>query len=912
MTPIIPAKALLVDARSIDELEDQIIAELQNCAFAGFDLETQDVNAHAGIKQLRKENEDGDKTAKGKQVFDWRNMVITGLSIYPDGSDHSYYVNLEHSDINNRLPWSRVKKLIDSAPEAMCWICHNAPFELTVLRNTKGYQLKNVIDSMQMCVSAYGPDEYDKELFADKQFGDIKLLFDEARSLFGNTIVADPTDAEEGTEEPDPRRLNPRQQDLLNKVIGKVSDASYSYNGMTYEMAYGYGLKKAVKSFFGYQMRTFDDTIGTARHMGELTGEQVADYGADDAFWAVKLFYKVMEFMSTHCPEAINAFMTQENPMIHVYADVRCNGMRVNKPAIEARRALERAAFAAHLRSLKASIRVLLPFADEPHERLAKYDKWYGGDPNHPKGPKPGKFADYRDRLAKWALSPDSDDDFEMACQVSSPVSNAWAGGKCTGLSVGHYYQGRLMMYDLTRQQAIVYKGKISSDAECRGEVMDKVKQQLEGLDVESPEAKHLLASMALLKTMGEIASVEQRMKLYLTPYLLLTDPETGRMYPEVTSMLASRRMACANPNAMQLAKRGESTYVRGFYLADNEDEVLVSLDWSQVELVLIGEFSGDREFFKAFGQIPYNDLHLGAAADVLSVMIPEVNYDMLKNMHKMTAAELPPKLLIKPNGEPLNPAAAKKYWRTEVGKGSNFNYWYSGALSTVGEKLGWTSNQMWAATERYRERFPEAEHWRVTSIENARMSGYIQLPDGHRRYRWEATYEWQNLARRMFDAFQDKGISRFGGEIIRALKSRAGNQIVNSLIQGTSATLAKRSVLAIIKAVAESGLHAKFKMPIHDELLFSVPRNEVVQFIKLAKSIMCYHPSVVQNLKLYATASVGLTFEPFNEKTAPMGQIEIDEAPAILGFGDGVILCDTQIESAMDFLFDQKAKLAA
>lgn len=79
----------------------------------------------------------------------------------------------------------------------------------------------------------------------------------------------------------------------------------------------------------------------------------------------------------------------------------------------------------------------------------------------------------------------------------------------------------------------------------------------------------------------------------------------SAHMYPEVTSMLATRRMASSNPNGMQLAKRGESTYVRGFYEPDTEDEVMVSLDWSQVELVLIGEFSGDPEFSKAFGQLP-------------------------------------------------------------------------------------------------------------------------------------------------------------------------------------------------------------------------------------------------------------------------------------------------------------------
>jgi hypothetical protein len=50
----------------------------------------------------------------------------------------------------------------------------------------------------------------------------------------------------------------------------------------------------------------------------------------------------------------------------------------------------------------------------------------------------------------------------------------------------------------------------------------------------------------------------------------------------------------------------------------------------------------------------------------------------------------------------------------TPVGKGANFNYWYSGSLSTVGMNLGWSPDEMWEAVDRYRSRFPLAEAWRV------------------------------------------------------------------------------------------------------------------------------------------------------------------------------------------------------
>lgn len=69
----------------------------------------------------------------------------------------------------------------------------------------------------------------------------------------------------------------------------------------------------------------------------------------------------------------------------------------------------------------------------------------------------------------------------------------------------------------------------------------------------------------------------------------------------------------------------------------------------------------------------------------------------------------------------------------------------------------------------------------------------------------------------------------------------------------------------------------------------------------------MADHPEIVKNLKLYSTASIGLTFEPF--KKAPFGQIELDEAPDILGFEDGSKLDENQIAQVIDYLFVERDK---
>src|SRR3546814_19345933 len=92
-------------------------------------------------------------------------------------------------------------------------------------------------------------------------------------------------------------------------------------------------------------------------------------------------------------------------------------------------------------------------------------------------------------------------------------------------------------------------------------------------------------------------------------------DPETSRVYPSVSSKLATRRLAASLPNPMQLAKQGNSTYTRSFYLADDADHLVVSADWSSVELVLIGDFSDDTGSKEVLGPLPYCSHHSVHAA---------------------------------------------------------------------------------------------------------------------------------------------------------------------------------------------------------------------------------------------------------------------------------------------------------
>lgn len=870
-------KIQLMDLRTPAEAWTKLVADMaaaEGCI--GLDCETQDRDRHDGLNAFNN---------KVRHVFDHRRTVMTGFSVYPAGGDTAYYFNLAQADVENRLPASVAAEVIGMKAAGISWISHNAPFELVMFLQCHGLKLSEVICTLQMAVSDHGPDEYDLNAFYATQLP-IRPIVPDILEAFATY-----------DRQKHGKNLNPDQQFVLGQFIGKETDAVFSYNGFVKSIAWGYGLKKLVKSLFGVDMTTYEQVLAAcnANDMGDLTGDDVAAYGADDAYWAVMVYHALLNKMMTQNPAALVCFLEQENPMIDVYADVWLGGLRINQQEVFDRRALARSEYAQVLRDFKSAISKVMPFDEEPNEALLKWqDKWYN----------PESYGRLRQRLVDWVNTPDSDDDFEQCFQVSNPIGNAWATEqgvkvpKSGKLNLTHYYQMRLILHDLLGHKLVRISGDITTDKDARARMALSYGNDYRKLEV--------------LQLITKMSNTEQVMKLYLTPYSQLMDPETGCMYSVISSMLASRRLGGRFPNAMQLAKRGESAYVRGFYLADDDDHVIISSDWSSVELVEIGDFSGDPEFAQVFGQIPYGDLHSGAAVDCLKV---DPRYDWLTEDEFLTELKRGRnpmnRELFDFNGKIMEPGKWVKFIRTEIGKGSNFNYWYSGALSTIAERLGWDSDTHWAAVDRYRERFQVAEQWRVDLIAEGCRNGFITLPDGHRRVRFEATDQWYTAMRRKFaDVCADPAVLAFSDLALPKIQTRAKNQLVNSKIQGSCATLAKRSIQNIRARVETDGVRfinqfsngekraamalvqarrrgqglSRFTYPIHDELLFSVHRDYVPDFIPILRDGMCNHPDIIRTLPLHCNVAMGRTFKPFDSNRPAFSQIELDECTPIPG----------------------------
>lgn len=886
-------KSCLIDARTPRSVIDQVIAELRAAELYGLDCETQDEGRHDGLNQYNNLT---------RHVFDHRRTVMTGFSIYCKDSETAYYVNLAHADVENRIDPAIAHEILDAAnPNAIC-VAHNAPFEIVMFRQCLKREITNLVCTLQMAVSHHGPDEYDLSTFyATPLPGAFHKLVAE--------ILVEYAEFEGST--------TGSQQELLGKFIAKESKAEHSYNGFVKSIAKGYNLKQLTKNRFGYEQMEYRALLKQfgAEHMGELTGEQVCAYGADDAYWAVQHYGWMFAEMLKFNPHALKAFFETENPMVQVYADSWQAGIRLDLEQVFARREAERAAMAKLLRNFKARLRAALPFPADKHEKLAEKESWYEKN-----------WQGKRKQIVDWANSPDDADDFAMCFQVSNPIGNAWAEEKGVAvpkagkLNLVYYHGMRTIIYDLLRVKMHYDQGKVASDAETRGRIREWIEKQMPNtttpMDVSTDEERRWKLALEIMVDLQEMADIEQRMKLYLTPYTQLMDPETSHVYPSLSSQLATRRLATSFPNPMQLAKSGNSAYIRSFYLPDDPDRgVVVSADWSAIELVLIGDLSGDPGFAEVYGQIPYGDMHSGAAVDALSVKtLPGLTEEEFR---EFKFGRNPNNRVLRDfSGRDLSPSDYHKFTRgTPVGKGVNFSYWYSGALSTVANNLGWSDDEHWEAVDKYRARFPVAEEWRVGVQETAVQQGYVTLPDGHWRTKFECTYDWEKaMLQKFVDITPARAMQAYGELAIRRLRSRAKNQVVNAMIQGTCATLAKRSVLALKKLCAEAGLEwghdYRLMMPIHDELVWSVRREVVMQFIPLLRQAMVTHPGIVKTLPLNCTVAIGRTFRPFNKADPRMSQIELDEAQVIEGVIpkelEGTVLGDKDIEKVLDYMFEE------
>ena len=270
----------------------------------------------------------------------------------------------------------------------------------------------------------------------------------------------------------------------------------------------------------------------------------------------------------------------------------------------------------------------------------------------------------------------------------------------------------------------------------------------------------------------GKILDYRELVKLkntYVDTLPQLVNPNTGRIHTSYNQVVAvTGRLSSDNPNLQNIPIRTErGREIRKAFVARDENYILLSADYSQIELRIIAVLSKDAGMIEAFqsGQ----DIHKATAAKVYNVSLEEVTSDMRRNA-KMV----------------------------------NFGIIYGISAFGLSERLNIPRKEAAAIIENYFSKYPGIKAYMDESIEIAKEKGYVETIMGRRRY------------------LRDINSSN------QTVRGYAERNAINSPIQGSAADMLKIAMIHIQNDFKEKNIRSKMLLQVHDELVFDVLKEEL------------------------------------------------------------------------------------
>jgi len=388
-------------------------------------------------------------------------------------------------------------------------------------------------------------------------------------------------------------------------------------------------------------------------------------------------------------------------------------------------------------------------------------------------------------RLDEQELTPLND-------SIELPLTRVLAGMEEAGVRVDEAVLERLSeeyQADLDRIESEIYASAgerflVSSPKQLQQILFEKlkltpIKKTKTGYSTDEGVLEQLASEHALP---GQVLAHRRLAKLkntYIDALPQLVDEHTGRVHPTFNQLgAATGRLSATNPNVQNIPIRTpEGVRIREAFVPA-EGCLLLSADYSQVELRILAHFSGDESLVAAFR----ND----------------------EDIHRQTAAEV--------NG--IDPADVDPDQRARA-KAVNFGIIYGLGSFGLANQLGIASSEAKEMIDAYFERYRGVRRFLDETIERARERGFVTTLEGRRRH------------------LPDLGSRN------RVLRQAAERMAVNSVIQGTAADLIKRAMVDVDAALSDQGLSARMILQVHDELVFDAPEGEVEALRSLVRDRM-------------------------------------------------------------------------
>jgi DNA polymerase-1 len=298
---------------------------------------------------------------------------------------------------------------------------------------------------------------------------------------------------------------------------------------------------------------------------------------------------------------------------------------------------------------------------------------------------------------------------------------------------------------------------------------LPKTRKIKTGYSTDAAELEKIATAHPIIGALLEYREVSKLKSGFTEMLLTLIDPGTNRIhttYEQTTA--ATGRLSSAAPNLQNIPIRGDrGREIRRAFIAP-ADHVLLSADYSQIELRVLAHLSQDEAFLQAFAQ--GHDFHATIAAKVYGV----------------AATEVTPKM------------------RNQV---KQFSYGIAYGMSAFGvsQRLSVEIEEATSFIEAYYAQFPKVKAFLAAQVEKAKIDGFTTTMFGRRRYLPEL---------------------RSSNYRLRALGERMA---LNAPIQGSAADIIKKAMIDVDQALQKVPL-AKMLLTVHDELVFEVPEAKLAQ----------------------------------------------------------------------------------
>ena len=289
------------------------------------------------------------------------------------------------------------------------------------------------------------------------------------------------------------------------------------------------------------------------------------------------------------------------------------------------------------------------------------------------------------------------------------------------------------------------------------------------GYSTAEAELERLAPLHPIPKLILEHRGCEKLQSTYIEALPKMVHPRTGRIHTSFNQTIAATgRLSSTDPNLQNIPIRTElGRAIRGAFVADSSDHLLLKADYSQIELRILAHVSGDERLCAAYQQ--GQDVHRQTAASVFGVAPADVTGDMR--------------------------AQAKVI---------NFGIIYGMSAHGLAQQLGIGRGEAARFIERYFALYPGVQRWIDRLLEVARRTGYVETLMGRRR-------PVPDLAARN-----------------KMIRQGAERVAVNAPIQGTCADMIKVAMIGLHKALPAAAPGARMVCQVHDELVFSVPRDRL------------------------------------------------------------------------------------